>query len=146
MTTSATPFVLPDRVRAFLDAPRFASVATLDADGRPRQSVVWYLLEGDTLVINSKIGRRWPSNLLRDRRLAISVIDAVDGYRWIGLTGRAEEVDDPDRALADISAMARRYHHDEPDRAERLIERTFRTQRRISFRVHLDEVHDHLDD
>jgi hypothetical protein len=75
----------------------------------------------------------------------VSVIDDEDGYRWIGVTGRVEVVDDPTQALADISAMARRYHHDDPAKAERMIERTFRPQRRISFRIHLDEVHDHLD-
>jgi PPOX class probable F420-dependent enzyme len=143
-TRTATP-VLADRVRAFLEAPRFASIATLDDDGSPRQGVVWYLLEGDTLVVNSKVGRRWPANLLRDRRVAVSVIDTDDGYRWIGLTGRVDVVDDPEQAQADIAAMARRYYPNDPAQAERLIERRFRSQRRISFRIHVDEVHDHLD-
>ncbi len=146
MIPAARPRPLADRVRAFLEPPRFASLATIDPDGAPRQSVVWYLLEGDTLVVNSKVGRRWPANLVRDRRAAVSVIDVEDGYRWLGLTCRAEVVDDPDQALADISAMARRYHADEPERAERLIERTFRPQRRISFRLHVEDLHDHLDD
>ena len=143
MTTRTS--TLAPRVRAFLEPPRFASIATLDEDGRPRQGVVWYLLEGDTLVINSKVGRRWPANLVRDPRIAVSVIDAEDGYRWVGATGTVEVVDDPEQAQADIAAMARRYHHANPGKAERMIERTFRPQRRISFRIHLDEVHDHLD-
>jgi len=145
MTSRATSAVLPDPVRAFLERPRFASVATIDDDGQPRQTVVWYLLEGDTLVINSKVGRRWPANLARDRRLAVSIVDPEDGYRWLGLTGHTDIIDDPDQALADISAMAHRYYPHDPGHAERLIERTFRPQRRISFRIHLDEVHDHLD-
>jgi PPOX class probable F420-dependent enzyme len=149
MTTSipstAPTTTLSAHVRAFLDAPRFASIATVDEDGGPRQGVVWYLLEGDTLVINSRVGRRWPSNLVRDQRIAVSVIDTADGYRWLGLTGRVEVVDDPEQAQADIAAMARRYHHADPARAERMIERTFRPQRRISFRIHLEEIHDHLD-
>jgi PPOX class probable F420-dependent enzyme len=143
MTTETA--ALAPHVRAFLEPPRFASIATLDEDGTPRQAVVWYLLEGDTLVINSKVGRRWPANLVRDQRIALSVIDTEDGYRWIGATGTVEVVDDPEQAQADIAAMARRYHHTEPERAERMIERTFRPQRRVSFRIHLDEVHDHLD-
>jgi PPOX class probable F420-dependent enzyme len=141
---SASP-ALAAAVRAFLEPPRFASLATLDPDGTPRQSVVWYLLDGDHLVVNSKIGRRWPANLVRDPRVAISVVDQADGYSWVGLSGRVVEVEeDRDRALADIAAMARRYH--DAAKAERMIERTFRPQRRISFRIAIHEVHDHLED
>ena len=59
----------------------------IDPDGGPRQAVVWYTVDGDEIVINSAIGRRWPTNLLRDPRLSFAVIDAADGYRWVGLTG-----------------------------------------------------------
>ena len=138
--------VLPPRVRDFLAEPRFISIATVDPDGAPRQSVVWYLLEGDTLVINSRVGRRWPTNLLRDGRLAVSIIDPADPYAWIGITGHVEVIDDPEQSQADIAAMARRYYPHDPAKAERMIERTFQPQPRISFRIHADGVHDHLDD
>ena len=42
--------------------------------------------------------------------------------------------------------MARRYHADDPDKAERLIANRFSKQERISFRVRIDGVHEHLDD
>jgi PPOX class probable F420-dependent enzyme len=142
---SPTSTSLSARIRAFLEPPRFASIATVDDDGEPRQGVVWYLLEGDTLVINSKVGRRWPTNLVRDRRIAVSVIDTDDGYRWIGLTGKVDVIDDPEQAQADIAAMARRYYPHDPAHAEDMIERRFRTQPRISFRIHPDEIHDHLE-
>jgi PPOX class probable F420-dependent enzyme len=145
MTSPTAAPLINDALRAFLEEPRFASIATIDPDGAPRQSVVWYLLEGDTLVINSRVGRRWPTNLLRDPRIAVSIVDPEDGYRWLGLTGRVEVMDDPDAAFADISAMARRYHADDPAHADDMIERTFRPQRRISFRIRPEEVHDHLD-
>ncbi len=144
-TQSATP--LSAQVRSFLEPARFASIATLDADGTPRQSVIWYLLEGDTLVVNSKVGRRWPANLRRDPRLAMSVVDSTDGYRWIGLVGVVEAViDGREAALADIAAMARRYYPLDPAHAEEMIERTFRPQHRISFRIRILDVHDHLED
>ncbi len=66
----------------------------------------------------------------------MAVADAGDGYRWVGLTGVAEPVTDQPTAQADIAAMARRYHADEPDKAERLIRDRFERQERISFRVH----------
>jgi PPOX class probable F420-dependent enzyme len=137
---------LPDPVRAFLvEKPHFASIATIDPDGAPRAAVVWYTLDGDALIINSREGRRWPTNLRRDPRIGLSVTDAADGYRWIGLTGWVEVMDDRARALADISAMARRYHAGDPAKAERVIA-TFAKQDRVSFRIHVVAVHDHLSD
>jgi PPOX class probable F420-dependent enzyme len=147
MDAPALSPTLPERIRGFIEGTRFASIATIDPDGAPRQAVVWYLVEGDELVINSLDGRRWPANLRRDPRISFTVIDATDGYNWIGLTGEVVEVvEDQPRAQADIAAMARRYHADEPEEAEDLIRNRFEKQRRISFRVRITGFHDHLED
>jgi PPOX class probable F420-dependent enzyme len=132
-------------IRAFLATPRYAMIATTDPDGQPRQAVIWYRLDGDEFVINSAVGRRWPANLLRDPRIAIAVIDSADGLRWVGLTGSATSVEDQPTAQADIAEMAHRYHADHPSTADELIRDRFTRQTRISFRVRLDAVHDHLD-
>lgn len=135
---------LSPAVRDFLAADRYVALATLDPDGSPRQAVVWYRLEGDTVVVNSKVGRRWPANLLREPRVGMAVIDAGDGHRWVGLTARVVEVvRDQAIAQADIAGMARRYHADDPDRAARTI-RGFESQERISFHMRIEAVHDHL--
>jgi len=123
---------LPGEVRAFLDAPRFAVVATIDAEGAPYQAVVWYLVDGDTVVVNSADGRRWPANLRRDPRMDITI---EDGYRYVQLGGSVEVDDDQGRAQADIAAMARRYHADDPEAAEEIIAGRFRLQHRVSFRL-----------
>jgi PPOX class probable F420-dependent enzyme len=138
---------VPDRILRFIDAPRFASIATIDPDGGPRQAVIWYLVEGDVLVINSLDGRRWPANLRRDPRISFTITDAEDGYNWIGLTGEVVDVsDDQVRAQADIAAMARLYHADDPQEAEDLIRNRFEKQHRVSFRVRITGFHDHLED
>ena len=142
--TETHPPISP-RIRTFLDTTRFAAISTIDPDGAPRQAVVWYTVEGDEIVINSAVGRRWPSNLLRDQRIALAIIDTQDGYRWVGMTGIVEVVTDQPTAQADIAAMARRYHADEPDEAERLVHDRFEQQARISFRIRPASVTDHLD-
>jgi PPOX class probable F420-dependent enzyme len=141
MQTVPTSISLPDHIRTFLSGVHVASIATSDPDGRPRQAVVWYLLDGDDLVINSRVGRRWPSNLLRDARISVAVVDAANGLHWVGLTATAEPVHEQAQAQADIAAMARRY--EEPATAERQV-REFETQERISFRVRIAAIHDHL--
>lgn len=141
-----TPYSgLSERVRTFLDANRFATIATIDPDGSPRQAVIWYRLDGDAIVINSKDGRRWPANLRRDQRIAVAVSDGVDGYKWVGMTGTVTIVDDQPTAQADIAEMARRYHADEPEEAERMIREGFSTQQRVSFRIAIDAVHEHFE-
>ncbi len=145
MTETTADPVLSTRVREFVAATRFTSVATLDADGAPRQAVVWYRLDGDEIVLNSAVGRRWPANLIRDGRVSLAVL-GDQGYAWIGLTGHATPITDQAVAQADIAEMARRYHADDPDKAERLIANRFSKQERISFRVRIDGVHEHLDD
>ena len=83
--------------------------------------MTWYLLEGDEIVVNGKEGRRWTNNLRRDGRLSVAF---EAGVAWLQLRGRVEVVDEPGQALADISAMARRY--DDDGTADDDIE-TFRT-------------------
>jgi PPOX class probable F420-dependent enzyme len=127
------------RARRFLEADgRFATVATIDPDGTPHQAVLWFLVTDEGLILNSREGRRWPSNLARDPRASLTV---EDGYDYVTMKGRAEVIGDAARGQADIAAMARRYKT--PEDAEQMIERTFRPQRRVSFllRPHVVAAH-----
>ena len=144
-TAASASMSLADHIRTFLDDTRFATISTIDPDGTPRQAVVWYTVDGDEIVINSAVGRRWPSNLVRDPRIAFSVVDSADGYRWIGMTGVVRAVEDQPTAQADIAWMARRYHAYEPEEAERLIHEQFERQARISFRFGARTFHDHFE-
>lgn len=145
MGSMSRPAPLSDHVRAFLAEPHPASVATLDADGAPRQAVAWYRLDPDErIMLNSRTPRRWCTNLLRDRRVSLAIVDGVDQYRWVGLTGIVDQViDDVGRARDDIVALAHRYHPEGPTAS---LIATFRTQPRVTFLVRITGVHDHLED
>jgi PPOX class probable F420-dependent enzyme len=141
------PTPLPDHVRGFLAAPgRFATLATLDPDGTPRQAVIWYRFDGDgRITVNSADGRRWPANLRRDPRCSLVVADPADGYSFVAISGRvAEVIDEQAIAQADIAGMARRYHADDPAEADGVIAR-FRTQHRVTFRIAVGSIHDHVE-
>ena len=142
------PLALPDHVHDFIAAPgRFATLATLDPDGAPRQAVIWYRLDPDEmLVVTSAEGRRWPANLRRDARVAIAIAAPGDGYQWVGLEAEvAEIIDDQAIAQADIADLARRYHPDDPAEVAADIAR-FRAQHRVTFRLRPTSFHDHLDE
>ena len=130
-------------MRAFLDAPRVATIATVTAAGTPVQAVIWFRLDPDgTILVNSRLPRRWATALLLSRRASLSVIDERDGMRWLGIDGHVVDVDDDlDRARADIVALAHRYDDADPGTIA-----TFMSQERISFRLAPDRVHNHLGD
>jgi len=134
---------LIERVRAFLEERHFASLATVGESGAPNQAVIWYSLEPDgRVMINSREGRRWPANLRRDERCNLAVFLAKDPNRWVGLTCRVDEVDDDiERARDDIVALSRRY-----DDWSASGEASFRSQQRVTFRLRIVRVHDHLED
>ncbi len=122
---------LPERIRDFLSAPRYAAISTVADDGQPHQAIVWYGLEDGGLLISSRAERHWPRNLLRDGRISVAIQDWDVPNHWVGLRGRASLVREGDPALADIMTLARRYGGD-PD--------TYRGQRRVSFLVRVEHV------
>jgi PPOX class probable F420-dependent enzyme len=139
--TASPATALPSDLLDFLRTPgRYAVLATIDPDGRPRQVVTWYRLVDDAIVLNSLVGRRWPTNLVRDPRITITV---SDGHDWVSVDGLAEAVGDQAAAQGDIAAMARAY--DPPEDAATAIAR-FQTQERISFRIVPQRTHVEIGD
>jgi PPOX class probable F420-dependent enzyme len=133
--------VLEGWAREMLERPgMFGTLATLSPDGSPHLAVLWYEVGDDGLLVNSRVGRRWPTNLLRDPRYSFMV---EAGYEWVSVRGLAEARPDPVAAQADIARLARRYH--EPEEAERLIRETFEVQRRISFLLRVEAIAVHPD-
>ena len=122
----ADAVALPAQIREYLSAPRFAAISTISEDGFPHQAIVWYLLEGDDLIINSRVERHWPANLQRDGRISLVVQDWQRPNHHVALKGRAEFLRDGDAAIADIQEMARRYRGNP---------QAYVGQNRVSFRV-----------
>jgi PPOX class probable F420-dependent enzyme len=133
---------LSDRALAFLAEPNYATLATVGADGEPHQAVIWFRLDEDgSILVNSRAGRRWPAELQGDRRCALAVTDRNDPFRWVGLQAVVESVvDDVEVARQDIVALSAHYGEFSPESAAR-----FRSQARISFRLRMTGIHDHLD-
>lgn len=137
------PAALSDRVRSFLQQPLYPTLATVGEDGEPHQAVIWYRLEADDrILVNSRAGRRWPQELRRDGRASLAVPDLEDPFNWVGLQVVVEDViDDVATARDDIVALAVRY-----DEADDESVAKFRSQDRISFRLRIVAVHDHLEE
>jgi PPOX class probable F420-dependent enzyme len=99
-------------VRALIDGPNFATVATLDPDGAPQTSIVWIALDGDALVFSATEDRRKVRNLRRDPRVSISISDTRNPYRHTQLRGTVTISPDPDKALP--KTLSHKYLGEDP--------------------------------
>ena len=126
---------LTPAVRAFLDEPHYAVIATINASGMPQLTAVWYALQGEEVLMKTAAGRLKHRNLLRDPRLSICV---VDGERYVTLYGRATLIDDRAQAQADDLTLAVRY--DGPDKLQERTA-TIAAQHRVTIRMGITHVH-----
>ena len=133
-TPAGAPTALSQSIREFLATPRFATISTINADGSPHQAVVWFALDGDDLIVNSRAERRWPANLARDPRFTAAVYDIERPYHWVGLTGTAELEAEGEGATETIMALARRYGRDPA---------TYKGQNRVTYRVRVARTYEY---
>jgi PPOX class probable F420-dependent enzyme len=83
---------LPEDVRALLEAPNYVHLSTLRADGSPRNWVVWVGLERDQILVCTG-ERTWKArDMMRDPRVALSVVDLANPYKMAAIQGRVTEV------------------------------------------------------
>lgn len=125
---------LSDQVRAFLQERRFAVLATIGEDGLPQQTVMWYDLDGEDVLMNTARGRLKDKHLQRDPRASICI---EDGYRYVTIAGTVTLDDDQAAAQAVIAQLARRYSS--PENAEKMIAE-FQGQQRVTLRLHVEQL------
>jgi PPOX class probable F420-dependent enzyme len=86
----------------------FAHVATLNTDGSPQVTPVWVDFDGTYVLINTAKGRVKAKNLAREPRVAISIADPDNAYRYLGIQGRVVEMTETG-GDAHIDKMAKKY-------------------------------------
>lgn len=121
---------LSDEIRQFLEQPNYAVLATINADGTPQLTVLWFELQGDEVMMNTAAGRLKDRNLRRDPRAAVCV--TADGY-GVTFKGSVELIDDQEIAQADIHRLAVRY--DGPEAADRQSRNQFGKEHRVTIRL-----------
>jgi len=129
---------LSDAARSLLAEKRFAVLATISSDGLPHQTVMWYELRGDDIIMNTAAGRVKDRNLQREARVSICV---EDGYRYVTISGVIETNDDQEIAQEDIRRLAIRYHGQEA--GEKQSQEQFSKQHRITLRLPIGQVIEH---
>jgi len=100
---------LPAKVMRLLDDVNFAHIATVLPDGAPHSVPVWIDREGDRIAVITSPGSRKARNLVRDPRVALSIIDHGQPYETALVRGRVTEVLEGDAAWPVIDRIAQKY-------------------------------------
>ena len=82
---------LSNEIRALLDAPNFAHLATLMPAGSPQSVPIWVGREGDRILICTGEGSLKAKNTRRDPRVALSIVDGTNPYVEAQIRGRVVE-------------------------------------------------------
>lgn len=86
----------------------FASLATINADGTPQVTPVWFDWDGSRIRINTAKGRVKDKNLRRTPTMALSIVDPDNPYRYVQIKGRVAAVTESG-ADAHIDALSKKY-------------------------------------
>jgi PPOX class probable F420-dependent enzyme len=99
----------PGAVR-LLQEPQLAQFATVMADGSPQVTPVWVDVEpdGGHILINTADGRVKTNNVERDPRVAVSVVDAQNPWRYAITRGTIVERRH-EGAAEHIDKLAKKY-------------------------------------
>ncbi len=99
---------IPAEYADLLERPTFAHVATVGPDGEPQNNPVWFDWDGERISFSQTTGRQKVRNVQREPRVALSIIDPDNPYRYLEVRGVVERIDpDPDKAF--IDKMAKKY-------------------------------------
>ena len=102
------PQVLPEQYIDWFEKKSFAHLATLMPDGRPQVTPVWCDLDGTEVRVNSARGRQKDRNMKRDARVALSMQDPDNPYRYLEVRGRVVDITE-EGADAHIDSLAKKY-------------------------------------
>jgi PPOX class probable F420-dependent enzyme len=92
-----------------LQRPLFAHLATVRPDGSPQSNVMWFVWDGERIRMTHTKHRQKFRNLQRDPRVALSVADPDDPYRFLEVRGVVESVEDDDEKASFYRSLQERY-------------------------------------
>jgi PPOX class probable F420-dependent enzyme len=98
----------PESFKDLLQKKAFAVMATVNAEGAPQVTPVWFDYDGTHIRFNTARGRVKEKNLARNPKVALAIMDPDNPYRYVQVRGRIAEVTETG-ADAHIDALAKKY-------------------------------------
>lgn len=102
------PNSIPDGFRDLFKKRALAHLATLMPNGSPQSTPVWFDEQDGFVRVNSAKGRLKDKNMRRDARVALSIHDPDNLYRYLEIRGKVVEITESG-ADAHIDSLAKKY-------------------------------------
>jgi PPOX class probable F420-dependent enzyme len=99
---------LPDELLDLLRRPSTCYVATTMPDGSPQMTQTWVDTDGTHVLINTVQGYQKVRNVERDPRVAVTVADPADPFRYFTVRGRVTTMT-TEGGSEHIEALSQRY-------------------------------------
>jgi PPOX class probable F420-dependent enzyme len=103
---------MTDIPAAFLDLltekKAIAHLATIMPDGSPQVTPVWFDYTNGKLRVNTAKGRVKARNMVEGSRVALSIVDPDNAYRYLQIRGKIARVTEAG-AIAHIDSLAKKY-------------------------------------
>ena len=98
----------PDFLDLVTTKKAFANLATVMPNGSPQVTPIWFDFDGKYIRVNSARGRVKDKNMRRDPRIALSILDPDNPYRYLSIRGRVIKITETG-AVEHINALAQKY-------------------------------------
>ena len=125
--------IITDEIAKLFQGKNFAFVATLMKDGSPQITPTWIDLENNMILVNTAEDRVKHRNIVRDPRVAVSIIDSTNPYNMVTVQGKV--IEQTTKGADDhINKLAKKYLGVDkyPSRSP--------TEKRIIFKIKPDKV------
>jgi PPOX class probable F420-dependent enzyme len=100
---------LPESHLDLLQRPLFAHLATVRPDGSPQSNVMWYVWDGGRIRMTHTKTRQKFRNFAAQPRVALSIADPDDQYRFLEIRGVVEKIEDDDAEASFYQSLQHRY-------------------------------------
>ncbi|MBA3823716.1 MAG: TIGR03618 family F420-dependent PPOX class oxidoreductase [Ktedonobacterales bacterium] len=97
---------IPAAAQAFLDEKLFGTLATVSSNGIPAQVLVWYMREGDEILVASQSTTQKIKNIQKTGWASLSV---SQGPRFLTVRGQATVETDPAKTREQYQRIVHRY-------------------------------------
>ena len=99
---------MDEKVTKLFAEPNLVFIATVMKDGSPQVSPVWADLENEFVLVNTAEGRVKHKNVIRDSRVAVSVVDKNNPLNMTTIRGKVTEII-PDYDYKHANNLTKKY-------------------------------------
>ena len=82
---------VPEQYHDILESTTLGHLATIDEKGRPQVNPVWFLWDGEHVLLSVRPVTKKYSNLRINPHVAISLLDPSNPYRYVEIRGEVIE-------------------------------------------------------